>query len=126
MSQTTFATTLTEKRIAAGYTQSQAADLLYLSRSTYNHYENGTRIPSAEILIEISLLYKIDILDLLIPLVPADSLKDLPIYTKITSNENLSLEEKQILSYYRSLDASEKNALSNMAWLLNRTHADIS
>lgn len=126
MPHSNFATALTEKRIAAGYTQSQAADLLYLSRSTYNHYEKGTRVPSAEILVEISLLYKIDPLDLLIPLVPADSLKDLPAYTKITSKENLSLEEKQILAYYRALDINEKNALSNMAWLLNKTHADVS
>ena len=40
MKNNNFATTLTEKRIAAGYTQAQAADLLYLARSTYNHYES--------------------------------------------------------------------------------------
>ncbi|MBE5944571.1 MAG: transcriptional regulator [Lachnospiraceae bacterium] len=126
MSTNSFANTLTEKRIAAGYTQAQAADLLYLSRSTYNHYENGTRVPSAEILIEISLLYKTDLIDLLIPLVPAESLEKLPIYTKIVSKESLSIEERQILAYYRALDTNEQVALSNMAWLLNRTHADIS
>ena len=125
MKNNNFATTLTEKRIAAGYTQAQAADLLYLARSTYNHYESGNRIPSAEILIQISLLYKVDPIDLLVPLIPSESMHSFPLYSKLFPNSKLTSKEKQILAYYRLLDTDEQKVMLNMARLLNRTHTDI-
>ncbi len=121
-----FAAVLTEKRIAAGYTQAQAADALYLSRSTYNHYENGTRIPSAEVLVLISIKFKIDPIDLLIPLTPSGTTKDLPLYANLLPNSKLSSKEKQILAYYRCLEKEEQQALLNMANLLTRTHGDLN
>lgn len=121
-----FASILTEKRIAAGLTQAQAADALYLSRSTYNHYENGTRTPSIEVLIQISIKFKTDPIELLTPLIPQDDLKDFPFYKKIIPSNKLSSKEKQILAYYRCLENDEQKALLNMACLLNRTHTDLN
>ncbi|MBP3621021.1 MAG: helix-turn-helix domain-containing protein [Lachnospiraceae bacterium] len=126
MTKKDFATVLTEKRIAAGYTQAQAADALYLSRSTYNHYEKGTRLPSAEVLVQISVQFKIDPMELILPLIHPEDLKDYPFYKNILPNSKLTVREKQILAYYRSLENDEQKAILNMACLLSRTHSDLN
>ena len=125
MSKKDFATILTEKRIAAGFTQSQAADTLYLARSTYNHYETGTRLPSIEVLIQMSILFKSDPLDLILPLIPKEHIYDFPIYSNSIPKSKISAKEKQILAYYRALNKDEQKAVLNMACLLTKTHTDI-
>lgn len=125
MPQKDFATILTEKRIAAGYTQAQAADAIYLSRSTYNHYENGTRMPSAEVLVQIAMCFKTDPMELLAPLISPDDLNNFPFYKNIFPNSNLTTKEKQILAHYRCLEKDEQKAILNMACLLTREKNEI-
>lgn len=126
MTNKDFGMVLAEKRIAAGYTQSKAADLLYLARSTYNHYESGIRIPSTEILIQMSILFKVDPMDLLSPLIPAEAMNEFPLYSKIMSKNNLSSNEKKIIAHYRCLDEEEQLAVLNITALLNKTHSEVS
>lgn len=42
-----------------GYTQSDVAEILNISRSSLSRYEKGTRIPNIEILMQLSLLYDV-------------------------------------------------------------------
>lgn len=126
MTNKDFGMVLAEKRIAAGYTQSKAADLLYLARSTYNHYESGIRIPSTEILIQMSILFKVDPMDLLSPLIPAEAMNEFPLYSKIMPKNNLSSNEKKIIAHYRCLDEEEQLAVLNITALLNKTHSEVS
>lgn len=42
-----------------GYTQSEVAEILNISRSSLSRYEKGTRIPNIEILMQLSLLYDV-------------------------------------------------------------------
>ena len=118
-----FANTLAEKRTSAGYTQAQAADLLYISRSSYNHYEQGNRIPPLDVLIQISILFQTDPMEFLIPLVPKEALHKFPNYAKSQNNKALSPTEAQLLSYFRSLNPSEQEAICNISLLLNKTNS---
>lgn len=42
-----------------GYTQSEVAEILNISRSSLSRYEKGTRIPNIEIIMQLSLLYDV-------------------------------------------------------------------
>lgn len=55
-----FAEILKGKREEFGYKQCEVAEMLYLSSSTYSHYEAGTRLPTIENLIKISALYNMN------------------------------------------------------------------
>ena len=50
MNITRFATLLKQKRNALNLSQSKVAELCFLSKSSYNHYERGTRLPTLETL----------------------------------------------------------------------------
>ena len=69
---TLFANTLRLIRKHSGYTQTKAAQLLFISRQQYCHYENGLRVPSLEILVRMATLYALNPLELIIPLIPRD------------------------------------------------------
>ncbi|GEM_PF-2406679 len=122
MSRNRFGTILTEKRIAAGLSQANAAEALYVARSTYNHYETGTRIPPVEILIQMSILFKSDPMDLIIALMPDNILIEYPQYYKKDSHEFLSLREIQLITLFRSMNQDSKYALINLASLLTHSY----
>ena len=52
---------LQEYRKSEGFTQSQMAEQLYISRQAYSSYENGARTPSVYHLYELSKLWKVTI-----------------------------------------------------------------
>lgn len=94
MSSKTFPEILKEKRNVAGYTQSETADLLFITRSTYNHYEKGARTPSMDILLKIARLYKINPLDLIAPLIPSEYISDFYLPTNNIPAEYTACNQK--------------------------------
>lgn len=122
MSRTSFGTILTEKRLAAGLTQANVAEALYVARSTYNHYENGTRVPPIEILIQISLLFEADPMDFIITFIPENVLMKYPQYYNKDSHEFLSLQEIQLITHFRSMNQDARLALINLSLLLTRNN----
>lgn len=52
---------LKELRKEKGLTQEQIAKELKVTQKTYSNYENGTRLPNIEMIIEIANFYKIPI-----------------------------------------------------------------
>lgn len=52
---------LQEYRKLKGFTQSQMAEVLYISRQAYSSYENGSRTPSIYHLYELSKLWEVSL-----------------------------------------------------------------
>ncbi len=86
MSLYSFSNTLKTVRRSEGLTQSETAKELLISRQMYCHIENGQRTPSAELLVRISTLFKVNPLDLLIPLIPFDVASKNPFISEYTQN----------------------------------------
>ncbi len=55
------ARTLITLRRRAGYTQSEVADMLHISRQAYSYYENCRRIPSVAVIVKLSHIYQVPI-----------------------------------------------------------------
>ena len=65
-----FANTLKQKRENAGLTQYEVADAICISRTSYTQYETATRIPSLETILNLSMLYQINPMELICALIP--------------------------------------------------------
>ena len=57
--QTNLHNVLKKLRKERGLTQTEVADALNISQKTYSHYENGTRKPDIEMLLDISNYFKV-------------------------------------------------------------------
>lgn len=102
MKKQTFSEILKEKRETAGITQAEASRKLFISRSSYYHYEAGTRTPSLEIMLRISELYQIDPFDLLASIMPDNK------------------PEPSILSAYNSLPQEAQVVVKQLIEILHR------
>ena len=60
MNKNAFAQLLKEKRQELNYSQGKVARLCFISRSTYNHYERGLRVPTLEVALRISNTLKLE------------------------------------------------------------------
>ncbi len=111
-----FSYVLTKKRIASGLTQTQVANSLYMSRSTYNHYERGFRIPSIETLIELSDLFKTDPFVLIAPLIYGGKDPHYHICTTKNTGEimELSSHEMSVITNYRLLNNKQRQVVDNL------------
>ncbi len=98
MSSKSFGEIIKEKRNMAGYTQSETADMLYITRSTYNHYEKGARTPSIDVLLRMARLYNLNPLDLLTPLIPTEYIADF--YLPTTNTPVKYTDDRNIISFY--------------------------
>lgn len=122
-----FAAILREKRKAAGYNQTQVSAMLFLSRSTYNHFESGIRIPSIDVLIRISALYHINPMELINSLIPIELEKQNPAYVNYIREPKytLSAKELQFISCLSSLNDEEADAVLHIINTINKAHAEI-
>ena len=109
-----FANIIKSQRTISGYNQTQAAKLLLLTRSSYQHYESGRRMPSLETVIRMGALYKIHPVDLIGALVPKEIKEALPNYLDILycGKSAFSSEEIHIISLYNELADEEKRIIS--------------
>ena len=121
---------LKEKRNALGYTQSETADLLFITRSTYNHYEKGERTPPVEVLVRIAQLYKMNPLDFIAPLIPPEYLVDiyLPLQNLHYGYSNIQQKNKLLVTTFNSLDIQEQNLIISLMQSLskNKIYAETS
>ena len=124
MNLNTFTEILKQKRILAGYSQEEASIALFLARSTYNHYETGTRIPPTETLIRISALFNIQLSELMKPLIPDDISKANPNYEKLlcSAETHLTEEETKLLSLFAGLYPEEKSHILMLMHLIKKAH----
>lgn len=122
-----FAAILKEKRKAAGYNQTQVSKMLFLSRSTYNHFESGIRLPSIDALIRISALYYINPMELINPLIPEEIEKKNPAYVKFIREQNYTLtpRELQFISNFSTLNDEEMDAVNHVINVFNKLHTEI-
>lgn len=120
-----FAAILREKRKAAGYNQAQVSTMLFLSRSTYNHFESGIRIPSIDVLIRISALYHINPMELINSLIPKELEKQDPAYVNYIKAQRytLSTQELQFISSFSSLNDEEMDAVLHIINIISKAHS---
>lgn len=100
-------------------TQTDLANYLHISRSTYINYENGSRYPNVPILIKLSRLYRVPISYLLddTSLVEENSLQN---YQTYTETHRLSYEELLLLTEFRSLDKTSQSHLLHIVDALKK------
>lgn len=115
---------LREQRIKAGYSQTEASKILFIDRSTYNHFESGKRIPSVEALIRISTLYHINPIDLLYAMTPDETKNKHATYINYLKDGKYSLshEELKFISDFNSLTKREKSAIFSFINILLDAH----
>lgn len=125
MNYSAFAHIIKAQRIAAGYNQAKAAELLYLSRSAYSHYEKGERVPSTETLIRMSALYHLHPVDLLGTLIPNEIKNEYPDYMNklYCGKYDFTQEELTLADNYRSLSESKKDIVTKLMQSLNTNSA---
>ncbi len=61
MNLSNFATLLKQKRTALHLSQSTVAQLCYMSKSSYSHFENGKRLPSLETMLKLCKILNTDL-----------------------------------------------------------------
>lgn len=120
-----FSELLREKRIAAGYSQAELADLLFMARASYNHFETGARIPTVDTLIRMSYICKVNPMEFLCSLIPEDIEEENPAYAGfLRENKYFTYEtDTKFLSDYSRLSPPEKASISSIMNILNKTHS---
>lgn len=92
---------LLELRTEKGLSQRETAREMHVSQSTYNNWENGKTQPSIEQLIQLSAFFEVSI-DYLVGIAEE--------YGGAKVIDGLTVEEKTLLRYYRSLESETKVA----------------
>mgnify|MGYP001196719793 CR=1 FL=1 len=101
-----------------GYTQQQVADVLNMDRSTYAYYELGKIVPSIGTIFALAQIFHVDY-SILLGMEDYDTkkLREPSIKKKYHSEKNslsiyeLSKSEKNLLAYFRLLDAREQEEI---------------
>lgn len=124
MSRKSFSETLKKIRIRSGLKQATVAKKLFISRSTYNKYEAGERIPPVEVLVRICILFNLHPMDLFLTLIPEETKQNNPEYfKKITENQGcLTTDEIRLLSHFKELQADEKKLIVNLLKMMQAAH----
>ncbi|MDE6026437.1 MAG: helix-turn-helix domain-containing protein [Lachnospiraceae bacterium] len=121
MQKNSFAEILKEKRAEFGYRQCEVAEKLYISNSTYSHYESGTRMPTIENLIKISALYNMNPMELLYVFAPDEVSRNYAYFNFMKHGKYaLSTKELRLVSDFNMLQSDEQNAILHMVQLLKR------
>ena len=109
------AANLRRLRTDHGYTQTQIAERLNISRQAYSNYETGKRIPDLDILIRIADIYHVTLEELIMqPCSGAGIINQNsgPYYIgmEITSADTIYLtkEEVELLTRYREADEDDR------------------
>lgn len=108
-----FATLLRKKRILSGLSQYQVAQKCFLSRSSYNHFELGKRIPSLETLMRICSLLNANPMEFLCIITPDDIKEENPDFTGfLQHNKQLNLAtDIYLLEIFKELFPEEQQAI---------------
>lgn len=116
-----FAKIIKTQRAISGYNQTQAAKMLYLTRSSYQHYEAGTRTPSLETVIRMGALYNIHPVDLISSLVPTEISDKIPGYieTLYCGKYAFTSDDMKIIRQYNSLSDSDKDMIKYLLRLIS-------
>lgn len=114
---------LRELRSDMDLTQEEVGKYLHMTRQGYAHYEEGTRNPSNQILLQISKLFRVDISELINKdTTPIDViiLREIETYIKIeqdpkvartTRRKQISSENKKLIKMYNKLSTHEKESI---------------
>ena len=103
---------LKEARIAAGYTQEQAADKIGIAKSTLAGYETGSREPSIPTVEKIMQVLSVDANFLY-----QDGMDN-------TFASNFSIQEQDHIKKYRSLDPLDKKAIDVLLDTLSKRQSE--
>lgn len=90
-------------------TQKQVAEKLYMHTTQYRRYESGERTPPLDMAVALSKLYGVSV----------DYISNLTEYNNLITEDGLSAEEKQLLTYYRRLSSNNKAKLFERAVVLS-------
>ncbi|HKM29045.1 MAG TPA: helix-turn-helix transcriptional regulator [Anaerovoracaceae bacterium] len=95
-------------RHAFGYTQSDVAEMMHMSRSTYALYESDLRIPSVDIVFDLSEIYRVNIDSLI-------GTETEQLFAQIAQHSDYSTEKKKILTLFDSLSSFSRGCLVERA-----------
>lgn len=132
MGKTDLGNHLKELRRNFGLTQKQVALALHIDRSTYSYYELGKTWPDPPTLVQLANIFGIEILELvsseedktMMWFSESETMdfgrgnrnsKNMPFLTNTSKIYDLPEDEQQLLLYYRTLNAKQKNELLKQA-----------
>lgn len=124
MAQTDFSILIKKLRLSRDFTIREVADRITVHRTTYTHYERAERIPTADVILRLSNLYRINPMEFFYTLVSEDVRKanqemvnynytNLAMYTKTELlflqeiSELNQLEQFAILNMIKALKSRE-------------------
>ena len=114
-------------RETCGLTQEQVANVLEVDRSAYTYYEIGRTEPNMRSLVKLANLFRVTMDELLADDAPAAAAeRQRPIHWQPASPHmyDLTREEQQVLSFYRSLSLDKRElALHALSELLDEDKA---
>ena len=84
--------------------QDVVADAIGVKRATYSHYENGRIIPPTSMLATLSAFFETD-LDKMVKMAVKDKSND----DSITTTDCNSLDEEEIIFYYKHMPEEDRN-----------------
>ena len=126
-----FSELLKHKRSVLNISQSQAAKLCYLSKASYNHLEQGIRLPSLETLIRLSHVLKTEPSELLDAIMhdidlSQDTIGILEESTPLYSTKNKSFEESFQDSFEQLNMFQQKAVLDIMDSLISTNSINVN
>ena len=89
-------------------TQKDLAEVLYMQTTQYRRYETGERSLSLETAVALAEFYNVSL----------DYLAELTDYNGKIETSELSVDEKQLLTYFRKLNSTDKERLLERAMTL--------
>lgn len=81
-----FADTLKKLRTKKGFTQNQLAEMMFVNKTTISKWESGSRLPSADMIIRLAKVLKVDVGMLLSTAAKSD---ELPSIILVDDNKNI-------------------------------------
>ena len=81
-----FADTLKKLRTKKGFTQNQLAEMMFVNKTTISKWESGSRLPSADMIIRLARVLKVDVGMLLSTAAKSD---ELPSIILVDDNKNI-------------------------------------
>lgn len=126
MARTVFSNFIHNLRLSRNYSICDVSNALFIHRSTYYHYEKGDRIPSVEIILRISNLYRINPMELFYTLA-SEEVKKVNQTLVNYRYANMSMytpEELQFLKEIAYLNAEQQGAVLNMVKLFSSSNSN--
>jgi transcriptional regulator with XRE-family HTH domain len=127
MAETEFSRLIRKLRLSRDLSIVAISDLLMIHRSTYSHYERAEHIPTVEVIIRLSNIYRINPMEFFYTLVSED--------VRRTNQEMINYNYTNLAMYTRSelvflqeistLNSFEQRAVLNMIKALKSQNHDI-